>query len=136
MDIIEGEEIFFCDEKECENDRVKQAKEKELNSWKENEVYTETEWKEGIKVVNARWIVTEKEKEGGKMCKARLVARGFLEKNENNMECEAPTCTNEGLKIVISTIKKNKWKVRSLDIKTAYLIYKEKSLKEKYIYNL
>ena len=47
--------------------------------------------------------------------------RGFLEKNENNMECEAPTCTNEGLKIVISTIKRNKWKVRSLDIKTAYL---------------
>ena len=74
-----------------------------------------------MKVVNARWIITEKEKEGGKICKARLVARGFLEKNENNMECEAPTCTNEGLKIVISTIKRNKWKVRSLDIKTAYL---------------
>src|SRR5215469_6208977 len=121
MDIIEGDEIFYCNEKECENDRVKQAKEKELNSWKENEVYTETEWKEGMKVINVRWIVTEKEKKGGKMCKARLVARGFLEKNENNMECEAPTCTNEGLKIVISTIKRNMWRVRSLDIKTAYL---------------
>ena len=37
------------------------------------------------------------------------------------MEYEAPTCTNEGLKIVISTIKRNLWNVRSLDIKTAYL---------------
>src|SRR5215469_7221497 len=74
-----------------------------------------------MKVVSARWIVTEKEKEGGKVCKARLVARGFLEKNENNKECEAPTCTNEGHKIVISTIKRNMWRVRSLGNKTAYL---------------
>src|SRR5215469_14106815 len=61
IDIIEGEEIYFCEEKECESNRVKQDKEKELNSWKENEVYTEIEWKEGMKVVNARCIITEKE---------------------------------------------------------------------------
>src|SRR5215469_15881591 len=99
IDIIEGEEIYFCEEKECESERVKQAKEKELSSWKENEVYKEVKWKEGMKVVNARWIITEKEKEGGKICKARLVPRGFLENDKNNIECEAQTCTNEGLKI-------------------------------------
>ena len=33
-----------------------------------------------MKVVNARWIIMEKETEGGKIGSARLVARGFLEK--------------------------------------------------------
>ena len=72
IDIIDGDEIYCCEDKKYESERVKQAKEKELNSWKENNVYQDVEWKEGMKLINARWIVTEEEKEGEKIYKARF----------------------------------------------------------------
>ena len=46
-----------------ENKRVMEAKEKELQSWKENNVYEEVETV-GQKVISIRWIVTEKVKGG------------------------------------------------------------------------
>src|SRR5215469_12814969 len=61
-------------------------------------------------------------REGEKTIKARLVAKGFMENSkENELNCEAPTCSPEGLKVVLSVIKRKGWVIQSIDIKTAYL---------------
>ena len=102
-----------------EDNIVREAKEKELESWRENEVYEEVE-DEGQKYISTRWLVTEKIKEGEKICKARLVARGFEEEMEE-WEKDAPTCNAETLKFCLAVMKLKRWLCYSLDVKTAYL---------------
>lgn len=96
-----------------------EAKEKELESWRENNVYEEVE-DTGQKAISTRWIVTEKLKGGEKICKARLVARGF-EEEMPDWEKDAPTCNAELLKLCLTIIKLKKWNCYTLDVKTAYL---------------
>ena len=90
-----------------------------MQSWRENDVYEEVE-DEGQKAISTRWIVTEKIKEGEKICKARLVARGF-EEEMPEWEKDAPTCNSETLKFCLSVVQVNKWNCYTLDVKTAYL---------------
>ena len=104
------------------NERALEAKVQELNSWEENEVYEEVERK-NQKCVSTKWIITEKEREGQSICKARLVARGFEEKEVGYTD--APTCAPETLKMALSIIVSMGWRVKTLDIKTAYLQGKE-----------
>ena len=102
-----------------EDKRVIEAKEKELQSWRENDVYEEVE-DVGQRIISTRWIVTEKVKEGKKICKARLVARGF-EEEMAEWEKDAPTCNAETLKFCLTVMKLKKWVCYTLDVKTAYL---------------
>ena len=75
---------------------------------------------EGQKAISTRWIITEKIKSGKKICKARLVARGFEEEMEE-WEKDAPTCNAETLKFCLSIIAMKGWKCNTIDVKTAYL---------------
>ena len=102
-----------------EDKSVIEAKEKELQSWRENDVYEEVE-DIGQRAISTRWIVTEKVKEGKKICKARLVARGF-EEEMAEWEKDAPTCNAETLKFCLAVMKLKGWRCYSLDVKTAYL---------------
>src|SRR5215469_14995381 len=102
---------------------MEEAKGKELDSWKENGVFEEVkreEMKSNNNMVDTRWIINKKIKNNEEIWKARLVARGFKEK-EAGIEKEAPTCSSEGLKMVLSIILRRGWTIRTLDIKTAYL---------------
>src|SRR5215469_2167566 len=78
--ILDGENIYYSGTVESYNSRVKIAKEKELESWKSNEVYQEVEKEKEMKIIKTRWIISEKEKSDGIICKARLVAKGFMER--------------------------------------------------------
>ena len=53
------------------------------------------------------------------MVKARLVAKGFQENNESRTD--SPTCKKENIRIIIAIAATNKWKIKSLDIKSAFL---------------
>ena len=52
--------------------------------------------------------------------KARLVARGFEEYSQN-IQKDCHTCAHESLTLIISVFAQNKWKLNSMDIKTAFL---------------
>jgi hypothetical protein len=52
---------------------------KELESWKDLDVYVE-EKDVGQQCISTRWVITEKYKEGARVVKARLVARGFAKR--------------------------------------------------------
>ena len=101
---------------------VIEAKEREINSWRSNNVYEEVDYK-GQKVLSTKWIYSEKTIENKQVLKARLVARGFEEShNENN---DSPTCNKETLRIMLTILLSNHWNCNSIDIKSAFLQGKE-----------
>src|SRR5215469_9827209 len=122
-DIIDDEteaEVFLT---KIEQDKVKEAKRKEIKNWTEKEVFEETPDK-GQKAISTRWILKNKMINGEEEIKARLVARGFEEKEMKN-QTDAPTCSPETLKMVLVIMGQNQWRMRSMDIKAAYLQGKE-----------
>ena len=94
------------------------AKYKELESWKKNEVYEEVEDK-GQYCVSVRWVVTPKIIEGKLQTKARLCARGFEE--TTSFRTDSPTCKTESVRIALAIISSNEWTLHSIDYKTAFL---------------
>ena len=80
-------------------------------------MYREIERKEE-NGLSTRWIMTKKLKNGEERWKARLVVQGFEEKKKEG-RTEAPMYSSELLKI--SVIKRERLKVRSIDVKTLYL---------------
>ena len=69
--------VVFIPEQYHKDEFVIDAKQRELDSWKKFEVYTEVEDK-GQMTLSTRWIITEKTYPGGNTdAKARLVVRGF-----------------------------------------------------------
>ena len=52
--------------------------------------------------------------------KARLVVKEFKEQTTEILK-DSPTCSKEGLHLILSIIAHNKWKINAVDIKTAFL---------------
>ena len=101
------------------SDAVDKAKGVEYESWVENKVFIEVD-DQGQKVITVRWVVSEKEKDGKIITKARLCARGF----EENTEClrkDSPTSSKETVRILLSLAALNSWDCHTLDVKAAYL---------------
>ena len=96
------------------------AKTSELNSWKENKVYQEVKYN-SQRCPSVRWVCTIKQSNNNLIPKARLVVRGFEEINRHELNKESPTCSKDTLRTVVSTAKQKKWKIKSIDIKTAFL---------------
>ena len=95
-----------------------EAKNRELAEWKNRAVYTEVK-AEDQNVISLRWVIKKKNSDGKPFLKARLCARGFQE--EQNFRTDSPTCSREGIRITLSLIASNSWKLNSIDVKTAFL---------------
>ena len=111
-DEVEMVILFNCED-------VMNAKQSEIQNWKDNNVYKEVD-NNGQDVISVRWVITEKIKEGKTITKARLVARGF-EENTDNLRKDSPTCSKEGLRLVLALAATKGWECHSLDVKAAYL---------------
>ena len=120
---IESEQILILREiKENSQNRqeVLEAKEREFNNLKENNVF---DWVEdcGQESVSCKWVITEKQKEdGSKMLKARLVAQGFEEKYMNQ-RTDSPTFSRQALRMVFVSASIMSWELHSPDISAAFL---------------
>lgn len=97
-----------------------EAKENEIKSWQQNEVFEEVEDK-GQKCISTRWVCTLKETENGLVPKARLVARGFEELHVSELQKDSPTCASESLRLLVAVICQRQWELHSMDIKSAFL---------------
>ena len=72
-----------------------------------------------------RWVYTNKEYNGKQTVEARLVAKGFQDKDTCNVRNDSPTCSKESLGAVLGVMSANGWICKSMDIKTAF--YRAKS---------
>lgn len=97
-----------------------EAKENEIRSWRQNEVFEEVVDK-GQKCISTRWVCTLKETENGLVPKARLVARGFEELKVSDLQKDSPTCASESLRLLVAVICQRQWELHSMDIKAAFL---------------
>jgi hypothetical protein len=94
------------------------AKMRELEAFKEFEVYEEVK-DEGQERLSSRWIMTDKSTAEEKKVKARLVCRGFEESVK--VQADSPTGSKETLHMLLSIAATKDWKVKSGDVKNAYL---------------
>ncbi|PIK59085.1 hypothetical protein BSL78_03967 [Apostichopus japonicus] len=99
------ETVFILD-----NLIFKEAKQEELQKWKDFAVYEEVP-DSGQKCISTRWICTIKETPNGSVKKARLVARGFEDKDRNKIPTDSPTCAKESLRVLITIAAQNKWQL-------------------------
>ena len=58
--------------------------------------------------------------DSGLVQKARLVARGF-EESEDDVRKEPSTCSKDYLRIIMAIIAQKKWSLNTIDITTAFL---------------
>ena len=61
---------------------INEAKVNELNRWKQNDVYEQTDY-ENQKLISIKWVLSKKMKDGETITKARLVARDFQEQKND-----------------------------------------------------
>ena len=97
------------------------AKEKELKSWEDNNVYEVAPYNHQ-KCISLCWICSLKgNPDATSKPKAQLVAQGFEEENLHEVPKDSPTCSKDTLRATLAIIATNKWELASIDIKTAFL---------------
>lgn len=99
-----------------------EAKERELENWSKLKVYNEVD-NEGQDYVSVRWVLKEKDVDGKKIKKARLVARGYEELV--NTQTDSPTVCKETQKLALAIISSEEWELQALDVTAAFLQGKE-----------
>ena len=95
------------------------AKQKELENWKLEEVYQEVD-DVGQETISVRWVITPKLVNGIWTTKARLVARGFQESSDS-LRKDSPTCMRETFRLVLAIATCMNWQINTVDIKAAFL---------------
>ena len=98
--------------------RCLEAKEKELASWEEFDVYEEVV-DLGQETLGTNWMLVEKIIDGKLGVKARLCVRGDQEKS--NLRTDSPTVHKTSLHIFFMLAAQNSWRVQTSDIKCAFL---------------
>ena len=115
----EETEVYLTDSYICKNKQeVALAKQKELQSWNDNKVYTEVR-DENQKCVASKWVVKPKIIDNKLSVKARLVLKGFQEMKD--FRTDSPTCMIESVRLVLAIMATQSWPMNSIDFKTAFL---------------
>ena len=100
---------------------VQAAIEREISKYKSVDAFKEVN-DEGQKSIPTRWVVTEQADSGkDEAYKARLCMRGDLERGKENIRSDAPTASKEAIKLTLAIAANEGFKVKSGDIKSAYL---------------
>ena len=94
--------------------QVFEAKTKELNSWKEQNVYLEDS---GQPCISVRWAISRKIADENNITKAKLCARGFEELQD--FPTNSPCCSQIGS--IFALIPSENWNISLIDVKTSFL---------------
>jgi transposase InsO family protein len=102
----------------------KKAMEEELRSIEKNQTWKLVALPDKKKKIDVKWVFKVKLNPDGTISKhkARLVARGFLQKHGIDYnEVFAPVARIETVRLVVALACKNKWLLYHLDVKSAFL---------------
>ena len=86
LKLFDSTEEIFQVEDEC----FQTAKQTELSSWKQNNVYTLVPYA-GQKLISLKWVCSFKNIDNNVVAKARLVAKGFEEIYNEEVLKDSPT---------------------------------------------
>ena len=113
------EEAVFLTKVDELAQEVVDAKKKEIDNLTANKVFDVVPYT-NQKTISSRWVPTERYKDGKKIIKTRLVARGF-EEDSSKIRKDSPTCGRESLRLVFLAAVLNSWRLESIDITAAFL---------------
>ena len=117
-DVVDEVNVVMIPGDRHSNSDVIAAKKAELSNCKVVDVVDD----KGQRRISTRWVVTEKEYPDGTIKpKARLVIRGFEEKEKDDLQKDAPTAAKTSLRIAFGIAVDNEWDIVSIDIKAAFL---------------
>ena len=102
---------YLHDEPECVS-----AKSKELANWREFGVYCEVD-DVGQRTISTSWVLVRKDSG----IKARLVIRGDLEPDKDNIVTDSPTVNKVNIKLFYLIAASFGWTVQTADVKAAFL---------------
>ena len=98
--------------------RCLDAKEKELNSWEEFDVYDEVP-DMGQEMLGTSWMLVKKVIDGKLGVKARLCVRG--DKETNKFRTDSPAVHKTSINLFFILAAKNNWRIQTSDIRCAFL---------------
>ncbi|WVZ64847.1 hypothetical protein U9M48_014314 [Paspalum notatum var. saurae] len=101
-----------------------QAMLEEMSSIQENQTWELVDPPANCRPIGLKWVYKVKRDERGEVVwhKARLVARGFVQREEINFEeVFAPVARMESVRLVLMLAATRGWKVHHLDVKSAFL---------------
>jgi Reverse transcriptase (RNA-dependent DNA polymerase) len=76
----------------------------------------------GANMVSTRWVLTIKTTEdGSRKYKARLVARGFEDRERDHVTRDSPTASTSSQRLVLQAFVERQWRPISWDFETAFL---------------
>ena len=107
-------EIFLTELEE----KISNAKIKELEVWKEKQVYEEID-RGNEKPMGLKWVVKPKFIDGVPDIKARLVCKGCEE--DPDFRRDSPACSRPSIRIGLTIIAGLGWELGSIDAKCAFL---------------
>ncbi|MCH80809.1 copia-type polyprotein [Trifolium medium] len=102
----------------------RKAMEEELKSIEKNQTWKLVDLPDKKAKIDVKWVFKVKLNPDGTISKhkARLVARGFLQKHGIDYnEVFAPVARIETVRLVVALACKNRWKMYHLDVKSAFL---------------
>ncbi|GAU30981.1 hypothetical protein TSUD_104950 [Trifolium subterraneum] len=97
---------------------------KELASIEKNDTWSLVDLPHGKKAIDVKWVFKVKVNTQGEVTryKARLVARGFLQKEGIDFdEVFAPVARIETIRLVVGLANSNNWPMYQMDVKCAFL---------------
>ena len=111
------ENVHYAELKETEenSEKVREAKEKELENFDKYKAFEEVQ-DDGQEVLGTRFVLTEKP--DGRI-KARFVTKGFQE--EFSPPSDSPTSSRETVKIFLAIAANEGWQVECSDVSSAFL---------------
>ena len=107
---------------EAKTERFLDAKQKELDQWEKLKVY-EVVPHRGQKLIDPRWVLTNKLVLGEKemKAKARLCVKGFQDPDIDDIFTMSPTGGKLTWRVCIALCVQNNWPPNTIDVKTAFL---------------
>ena len=116
----QAEDVMILTSIDHYSQEIVDAKEKEYKNLLEHDVF-EVVNDDGQSTISTKWIFHEKnDDQGRKSVKGRLVARGFEERLADK-KIDSPTCSRQGLRLVLITASSMDWEIKSMDISAAFL---------------
>jgi transposase InsO family protein len=111
-------------EEAMKNPKWLEAMKEEIRSIEKNLTWELVELPKGKKAIGVKWVYKVKFNPKGEVVKykARLVARGFLQRHGVDYEeVFAPVARLETVRVVVAHASMQRWKIHQLDVKSAFL---------------
>jgi len=99
----------------------KEAMITELSRWNEMKAWKRMLRRNAYNILDSRWVLKWKLKNGVKLIQARLTARGYKDRQSVNMETFSATTSRWGQKLLLVVVMQMGWTLVSMDVSQAFL---------------